>query len=370
MPTLSGRIAAADGSLRPGKISFRERIESIETAGAAGGDFILPGLIDLQVNGSRGIDVMRASAGELARISDALGKEGTTAWVPTAVTSPLAAIERVDSAVGEAQSADDERKSSAILGMHLEGPFISPRRLGAHPRLNLEPRGESLDRVIALKSLRIVTIAPELPGALEAIARFRQRGVVVSIGHTDADFDSARRACLAGARMFTHLFNAMRPLSHRDPGVVAAALTSDDAFVAVIPDGVHVHPEVLRVIYKARGANGMILTTDKLSLAGMNPSAVRRLGSVEIRIEGGAARLADGTLAGSVISMLDGARLMVERVGVPPGEAALMASTNPARALGLGDRGALETGRRADMIVLGPALELKSVFVAGRELRL
>lgn len=170
--------------------------------------------------------------------------------------------------------------------------------------------------------------------------------------------------------MFTHLFNAMRPLSHRDPGVVAAALTSDDAFVAVIPDGVHVHPEVLRVIYKARGANGMILTTDKLSLAGMNPSAVRRLGSVEIRIEGGAARLADGTLAGSVISMLDGARLMVERVGVPPGEAALMASTNPARALGLGDRGALETGRRADMIVLGPALELKSVFVAGRELRL
>src|SRR5262249_55980547 len=161
----------------------------------------------------------------LIEISKHLAREGTTAWLPTAVTSPIDKIEQVHRAIAEAIEiqARDDSAGARILGMHLEGPFISPMRLGAHPPLNLDPRGE------ALEHLKLITLAPELPGALDAIRRLSARGVVVSIGHTNATFEEASAGIAAGARMFTHLFNAMRPLNHRDPGVIAAALTNDVA---------------------------------------------------------------------------------------------------------------------------------------------
>lgn len=366
MPSLSGRIALPDGSDLNGRIDFGARINSIEQTDG-GGDFILPGFIDLQVNGSHGHDVMSASPGALRSISEALAREGTTAWMPTAVTSPLERIERVHAAIRDASEGQVDR-AAAILGMHLEGPFISPLRLGAHPKLNLLPRGEALERVLALDRLKLVTLAPELEGALDATARLSERGIVVSIGHTDATLEQARMGIAAGARMFTHLFNAMRPLNHRDPGVIAAALNSKGALPAIIPDGVHVHPEVVRLVYAARGALGMLLTTDKVSLAGAGAGASMQVGRAQATVVSGAARLPDGTIAGAVISMLDGVKVMVDRVGVGVGEAALMASTNAARLLGLGDRGRLHPGARADMILLGPELKLKAVFVAGHEL--
>lgn len=366
MPTLAGRIALPDGSVLNGSIEFGARIESIAPA-QTGGDFILPGLIDLQVNGSHGHDVMSASPDALESISGKLAREGTTAWLPAVVTAPMERIEAVNAAVCAA--ADECHESSAaILGMHLEGPFISPVRLGAHPRLNLLPRGEALQRVLALKRLKIVTMAPELEGAPDAIRRLAASGTVVSIGHTDATMEQAIAGIAAGARMFTHLFNAMRPLNHRDPGVIAAALNSKAATPAIIPDGVHLHPEVVRLVYAARGPFGMILTTDKVSLAGAGPDSSMPVGRAHAQIVSGAARLPDGTIAGSIISMLDGVRMMVDRVGIPVGEAAVMASTNPARVLGVGDRGRIQPGARADMILLSPELKLKAVFVAGKEL--
>ena len=369
MPTLSGRIALPDGSIVAGRIRFGATIDAIE-ASEGSADYILPGFIDLQVNGSHGLDVMRGSADDLIEISRKLAREGTTAWLPTAVTSPIDHIEKVHRAIAEAITIQqrDDASGARILGMHLEGPFISPMRLGAHPKLNLEPHGEPFERVMALEHLKLITLAAELPGALDAIGRLAARGVVVSIGHTNATFEEASKGIAAGARMFTHLFNAMRPLNHRDPGVIAAALTNEIALPAVIPDGVHLAPEILRLIYMARGARRMILTTDKVSLAATAPNSSMSVGRDRARIEKGAARLSDGTLAGAIISMHAGARLMIDKIGASIGETALMGSATPATLMGSVERGRLQPGARADLLVLNDTFELKAVFLAGREL--
>ncbi|HLX37401.1 MAG TPA: N-acetylglucosamine-6-phosphate deacetylase, partial [Candidatus Binataceae bacterium] len=330
------------------------------------------GFVDLQVNGSHGIDVMSTSADGILQISDQLAREGTSAWLPTAVTSPIEQIEKAHRAIGEAiarQQYDPATgaRVARILGMHLEGPFISPMRLGAHPKLHLEPRGEAFERVMALEHLKLVTLAPELPGALDAIKRLTSRGVVVSIGHTNATFEEASAGIAAGARMFTHLFNAMRPLNHRDPGVVAAALTGELAMPAVIPDGVHLTPEILRLIYMTRTSRRMFMTTDKVSLAGTSTGIAMPVGREQARIVDGAARLPDGTLAGATISMLEGARVM-QKIGAGIGDLAMMAARNPADLLGETQRGRLQPGAVSDIIVLDETLRLKAVFLAGREL--
>ena len=333
---LSGVIARPDGSLIRGRVTFTDRITALEPASNGGNDYILPGFVDLQVNGSHGIDVMNASPDEIATLSRHLAREGATAWMPTAVTAPIEKIAQVHESIANAyensrQSAASD--SAAILGMHLEGPFISPLRLGAHPTLNLEPRGDAFERVLALRALRLITLAPELPGAIEAIRRLAARDVVVSIGHTNATLDEANAGIAAGARMFTHLFNAMRPLNHRDPGVIAAALAPSPAFAAIIPDAVHVHPAMLRLAVAARGKDGIILVTDKVALA-QTSGVEKNVGRARASIRDGAARLADGTLAGSIISMLDGVRVMIEQAGVSLGDAAVMAATNPAKLRG------------------------------------
>jgi len=371
MKRLRGLIARADGSTVAGVVGFGKTIESVEAGvGVDAIDYIVPGFIDLQVNGRGGIDVMNATASALCELSTELAREGTTAWLPTAITSPLERIEAVAANISEAtaeaiaKAADTQHIASAILGMHLEGPFISAARLGAHPAHNLEPRGAALERVAALPGLRMITLAPELNGALEAVADLSARGVTVSLGHTDASLEQAQAAVAAGARMFTHTFNAMAPLDHRNPTAAAAAMLPSRAWAAVIADGVHVHPAILRLLYLGRGAGGICLTTDRVAIGAADGASP--LGSATVA--GGAARMPDGRLAGSVISMLDAVRIMVEQAGASVGEAALMAATNPARVLGLGERGRIEAGAIADLLVLGPRLELKAVFVDGCEL--
>jgi N-acetylglucosamine-6-phosphate deacetylase len=364
MRQISGLIARPDGSVLEGRISFAGLIERVEPLTTASRDYLLPGLIDLQVNGTHGMDVMAASPDDLTDMSRYLAREGVTAYLPTAITSSIESYARIDRAVGECRKRNaDAADLATIAGLHLEGPFISAQRLGAHPRLMLAPAEENLERVLTLEQLRLLTIAPELPGAVDAIRRAGQRGVAVSIGHTDATLAQAQAAVGAGARMFTHVFNAMRPLHHRDPGVVIAALTPSTAFAAVIADGVHVHPQVLALVYRARGAGGMILTSDKV---GASPSD-----GVEFNPAGNgrrAAQAANGRLAGGLVPLLDGVKLMVSEAGVSVGEAALMAATNPAGVLEMRERGRLDTGCRADLLVLDPQLNLKAVFIAGCEL--
>ena len=364
MRELSGLIARPDGSVVEGRIAFSRLIDRVELLATASRDYLLPGLIDLQVNGTHGMDVMAASADDLTDMSRYLAREGVTTYLPTAITSSLETLARIDRTVAECRKVNQDPSDIAtIAGLHLEGPFISAQRLGVHPRLMLEPAGEALERVLALEQLRLLTLAPELPGAIAAIHRARERGVAVSIGHTDATLAQAQAAVGAGACMFTHVFNAMRPLHHRDPGVVTAALTPSPAFAAVIADGVHVHPQVLGLIYRARGAGGLILTSDKVAANPMQGAAPNFVSNGKR-----AAQAADGRLAGSLVPMLDGVRLMMAQAGASAGEAALMASANPARVLEMRDRGRLEAGCRADLLVLDGDMNLKAVFIAGCEL--
>ncbi len=366
-----------------GELTFDDRIVRLKKRQHGIDDFILPGFIDLQVNGGCGIDVMSATAGDLLELAHCLAHEGTTGWLPTVITSPLETIERVDAVIAEAiaaQAATDRAvhrggsnlPSATILGMHLEGPFISPARRGVHPPMNLLPQGDALDRVSRLKTLKLITLAPELDGAIQAIRALTARGVVVSIGHTDATYDQTLAAIDAGARMFTHLFNAMPPLHHRTPGVVGAALSLSTARAAVIPDGVHLHPALLNT-----PNFNPVVTTDRVALASTDGSPMPLFGGLvsEARTAEGAARLPDGSLAGSVITMLDGLHLTAQRLvangwslnGVLS-EYGEMSAFGPSAILGLTDRGRIEPGWRADLIVLDRDLNLKAVFVGGREL--
>jgi N-acetylglucosamine-6-phosphate deacetylase len=360
MKRLRGLIAHPDGTVQSGAVSFEETIESVEAdSHGHSSDYIVPGFIDLQVNGAGKVGVMSAAPEALMDLSESLAREGTTAWLPTAITAPLEKIEGVAANIAESMSSP-ACAGSSILGMHLEGPFISAMRLGAHPQNHLKPQGTALERVCALPALRMITLAPELEGALNAITLLSRREVAVSIGHTEASLEQARAAVDAGARMFTHAFNAMAPLHHRRPGAAAAAMLPSGAVAAVIADGVHVHPAMLRLIFLTRGARGICLTTDRVAT---------RLPSESIApVSGGAARMPDGRLAGSIISMLEAMRIMVTHAEATVGEGALMAATNPARVLKLARRGIIKPGAVADILVLGPELELKAVFLGGREL--
>lgn len=363
-------------------IAFGERIHTIEP-GPLTADSVLPGFIDLQINGGYGIDVMSASAEDLLRLSEHLAREGVVAWLPTVITSPLEKVERCEAIIAEAkavqremdraeQSGSQQPVTAAILGMHLEGPFISPQRLGAHPPLTLTPQADALERVLALKTLKLITLAPELDGAIAAIRRLVARGIAVSLGHSNATYAEAMAGVAAGATMFTHVFNAMRPLHHREPGIVGAALTPTTAHAAIIPDGIHLHPATCGVVYRARGAENVVITTDRVSVSQTRGSATL-FGDARhhFSVSDGAARLTDGTLAGSIITMLDGMRFMLCNPVFGPGCSqfayAQMASTSPAAILGLPDRGLIVRDARADFILLDHALELKAAFIGGRE---
>jgi N-acetylglucosamine-6-phosphate deacetylase len=256
-----------------------------------------------------------------------------------------------------------------LAGIHLEGPWLSPRRSGAHqPGALTHPTPGAVEELLTAGggAVRMVTLAPELPGGLDAVGRLADAGVVVAIGHTDATYDEARAAIDAGARLGTHLFNAMRPLHHRDPGPVGALLDAP-VEVELIADGVHLHPAVLRTVFAAKPGR-CILVTDAMAAAG-GPDGDYRLGPMAIEVRDGVARLAngsgDGAIAGSTLTMDAAVRFAVGTAGLPLLDVVHAASTAPAAAWGLADVGAIEPGRRADLVVLDDRLEVVRVMRAG-----
>jgi N-acetylglucosamine-6-phosphate deacetylase len=375
------QLFGIDPSGVAGLYTFGPRIQSFEPCQWTPAEYVVPGFIDLQINGAFGVDVASASAADLREISRRLVAEGTTAWLPTLITAPLDQIERVDRVISEAITAQNEARrtahatgtcfaESAILGMHLEGPFISPHRLGVHPPLNLLPQGAALQQVMRLNTLRLITMAPELDGAPDAIRTLIEKGIAVSIGHTDASYEQAMAAVGAGARMFTHVFNAMPPVHHRAPGAVGAALSASRAMAALIADGVHVHPAMLQIVWRARGPGGTIFTSDRVSLAGSASGKSALLGgSTKATVLGGAARLADGTLAGSIVTMLDTVRTMRQYTDIDARGIMNAGSYNAAWVLGQPDRGNLLPGSHADLLLLDRQLGLKAVFIGGQEIK-
>lgn len=252
-----------------------------------------------------------------------------------------------------------------MLGAHIEGPFLSPRRKGAHDPANLRPVDLGLVRdLLGTGLVRIMTLAPELPRAERAAGLLREGGAVASVGHTDATYEEVLRGIDAGFTKATHLYNAMSPLTHRAPGAVGAVLADDRVRAGIIADGVHVHEGALRVAYRQKGPGGLALVTDAMEAAGMPPGEYELSGR-KVRLEDGAVRLPDGTLAGSALTMDVAVRNAVEMLRIPLHDAVRMATETPAEVLGMRDKGRVSPGADADLVVLGPGGTVETTIVGG-----
>jgi N-acetylglucosamine-6-phosphate deacetylase len=357
---LGVEAALVDGRLVRGDVELADgRIAGYGLASPNGRGIAVPGFVDLQVNGFSGVDFFEADADGYRRAGDALLETGVTAYLPTFVTASeeqlLAALREVPA------SADGPR----ILGVHLEGPFLSPLRLGIHPAAaRRDPDVELLERLLAAGPVRLMTLAPELPGAGALVETLLRHEIAVSCGHSDATAQEANAAFDAGVRTVTHLFNAMRPFRHRDPGIAGAALARDDVVVQVILDGVHLAPETAGVVWRA--AEGRIaLVTDAIAGACLTDGAYR-LAGLEIDIRDGVARGPSGALAGSTLTMIEAVRNLHE-LGASLAQAVSAATEVPARVLRLPAVGRLAVGLPADVVVLTDELEIDRVLVDGRE---
>jgi N-acetylglucosamine-6-phosphate deacetylase len=351
--------ALVDGTLIHGDVEILGgRIAAVGLGSPNGRGIAVPGFVDLQVNGFGGVDFLTADRDGYRQAGEALLETGVTAYLPTFITSPedqlLAALREVPS------GADGPR----ILGAHLEGPFISALRLGIHPaaaRRNPDP--ELLERLLDAGPVRLVTLAPELPRAHVLIERLLRREIAVSCGHSDATAEDANAAFDLGVRSVTHLFNAMRPFHHRDPGIVGAALARPDVIVQLILDWVHVAPETAAMVWQAAPGR-LALVTDAVSGAGLDEGTYR-LGDQDVEIRDGIARGTSGALAGSALTMIEAIRNL-HALGVPFEDAVGAATEVPARVLRLPTTGRLGVGLPADVVVLSDELEVERVLVEGR----
>jgi N-acetylglucosamine-6-phosphate deacetylase len=338
---------------------------------------LAPGFVDIHMHGGAGIDVMLAELAELPRLNRFLTTHGVTGYFPTTVAAPLeqtyAALGRIADAIEAAQNFhthDGATVQALPLGIHLEGPFLSHKRRGVHPPENLvQPTLEIFDRLwqAARGHVRMMTIAPELPGAIEVIAEAARRGVCVSIGHSDANLETAQAAVKAGARHATHTFNAMRPLDHREPGILGEVLTSEQVTADIIVDGIHVAPEVVKLFLRAKGIERAVLITDATAAAGM-PDGTYQLGPIQVEVKNGRCTVAGEAgdkLAGSVLTMDKAVRNVKQFGGWSLQDSIRAATLNPTAAAGLAHHGRITTGAEANLVVLSPEGEIRKTIVRG-----
>ena len=346
-----GRIAAVNGT----------PIDA-SRAGEGGRPILLPGFIDTHVHGGGGRDTMEGGDA-IATIARRHARHGTTGLLATTMTAPIAEIEAALKALGPV-CRERARQSARVLGVHLEGPYISPGRLGAQPAHAIPATLAEVQRLNEFAPIKVLTIAPEMPGHLALIGPLRDAGIRVQIGHSAGSYDDGVAALNAGAAGFTHLFNAMTGLHHREPGMVGAALAHGE-HAELIPDLLHVHPGAIRAALRC--IPGLFCVTDSTAAAGM-PDGEYRLGEHTVQKCLGGVRLADGTLAGSALTMDQALRNLVQVVGLTLPEASRRVSTAAAEYLGLPDRGRLAVGAWADVVVMDAALSLQRVFVEGEEI--
>ncbi|MGO9438227.1 MAG: N-acetylglucosamine-6-phosphate deacetylase [Terracidiphilus sp.] len=335
---------------------------------------LAPGFVDIHMHGGAGLDLMRASAGDLPRLNKFLTTHGVTGYFPTTVAAPLdqtcAALEGLADAIEGSQdfrSSNGDAVQARPLGIHLEGPFLSHKRRGVHPPENLlEPTLEIFERLwqAARGHVRMMTIAPELLGAMEVITEAARRKVCVSIGHSDALIDAARDAVKAGATHATHTFNAMRPLDHREPGILGEVLTSDQLTADIIVDGIHLAPEIVKLFLQAKGIERAVLITDAMAATGM-PDGTYQLGPIQVEVKDGRCT-SNGTLAGSVLTMDRAVRNVMRFSTWSLRDAVRAATLNPAGATGLSQHGRLMPGAEANLVVLSPDGDVKRTIVRGR----
>jgi N-acetylglucosamine-6-phosphate deacetylase len=375
----AGHVVTPEAVLSPGWIRLAgSRIDAVgpgEPTAEPGlpvtslrGRWVLPGFVDMHVHGGGGTSFTEGTAEDARRAAEFHRRNGTTTMLASLVTAPLADLE------ARAAMLAGLAAEGVIAGLHLEGPFLAAARCGAQdPRHMIAPDAAAFDRLLARAAgwLRVITLAPELPGATDLITAAAQAGVIAAVGHTDATADVTSAAVDAGARHATHLFNGMRPLHHREPGPVGALLDRDEVSCEVIADGVHLHDTAIRLVARAAGPGRLVLITDAMAAAGM-PDGRYRLGSMWVDVAGGEARLSSGAgprvsgaIAGSTATMASVVRHAVA-AGLPVTDVAAAASTNPARVLGLAGRtGALCPGLDADLVVCDEAFGLRAVMRRG-----
>jgi N-acetylglucosamine-6-phosphate deacetylase len=346
-----GRIAAVSGT----------PIDA-SRAGEGGHAILLPGFIDTHVHGGGGRDTMEGGDA-ITAIARRHARHGTTALLATTMTAPVADIEAAMRALGPV-CRQRGAQSARVLGVHLEGPYISPALMGAQPAHAIPATLAEVQRLHELAPIKVLTLAPEMEGHLALIGPLRDAGIRVQIGHSNGSYDDGVAALRAGAAGFTHLFNAMTALHHREPGMVGAALAHGE-HAELIPDLLHVHPGAIRAALRC--IPGLFCVTDSTAAAGM-PDGEYRLGEHTVQKCLGGVRLADGTLAGSALTMDQALRNLVQTLGLALPDAARRVSTAAAEYLGLTDRGRLAPGAWADVVVMDAALNLRRVFVEGEEI--
>jgi N-acetylglucosamine-6-phosphate deacetylase len=374
---LKGNLVTPLG-ISHGTLSFSSLIETISPSAKAKDDiYILPGFIDTHVHGGGGGDTMDGPDGVL-KLANFHMQHGTTTLYPTTMTNPwqniLKALHGVRQVMGLEDTLFPNSQLPAIPGVHLEGPFISPKRLGAQPPFTLESTKDLLEELLGDELagpdiIRLVTLAPEMPGALAAATCFVKAKVRVSIGHSAATYEQARALMQAvqtmhGTLGFTHLYNAMTGLAGREPGVVGAALADKNSFAELILDTHHVHPASFLAALQAK-PNHLFLITDCIRAGGL-PDGPTELGGQAVMVKEGKATLQDGTLAGSVLT-LDVALRNALNAGLNLEAVSQLLSKTPARYMGLEDRGTLELGKRADLVILDKDMKVQGVYVAGKK---
>jgi N-acetylglucosamine-6-phosphate deacetylase len=346
---------------------------------------LFPGFIDVHIHGATGVDAMVASASDLCRVAEFLARNGVTAWLPTLVPAAddqyAQAIRAIELAVTQTSGCDehdhgDHRIKSGplarVLGVHYEGPFVNSRQCGALHReyfrtFKTPTDLDALPKIDSEHAVHMMTVAPEIEGGVELIRELQQRGWITSIGHTRATVEVLEQALEAGAHHMTHFMNAMPPLHHRAPGPVGWGLTQDEVTCDVIADGVHLDPSILKLIIRSKGPEQISLISDAIAATGLGDGEYRVWGE-RIQVENGRTQNDRGSIAGSVITMLDAVRMMLS-LGVSEPEVARMASLNPARLLGISeDCGSIEEGKRADLVALDRDGNVRLTTIGGTSL--
>lgn len=366
---INGRILTPGGA-REGALLFDEKIRGVtDHVGDAQiidarGLYVLPGLVDMHIHGYLGEDASDGKAEGILKMAEGIVKNGVTSWLPTTMTVSMDDLETAFDAVSGLMKPGANPKGASILGVNAEGPFISPGHKGAQAGEHIRP----LDAAFLRRHsdiIRVFTVAPEMPGNLSGIREIAaEGGMLVSLGHTGATYDEAIAAIDAGAGHATHLFNAMTPLKHRDPGVVGAALLHDGVSVELIADCFHVHPDLFSMVARLKGEK-LVLITDCTRAGGLADGEYS-LGGQPIFVKGVECRLKDGTIAGSVLKLNQAVANVRRHTGLPMETVVSMASLNPARAIGVSDRkGSLETGKDADIVLADGDLTVHRTIIAG-----
>ncbi|TCZ75327.1 N-acetylglucosamine-6-phosphate deacetylase [Paenibacillus albiflavus] len=337
----------------------------------AQGSWVLPGFIDVHVHGGYGADFMDASKESLDTITRFHSSMGTTSIVATSMTAPREALDDVVESIAAYRS--NPMPYAQVVGLHLEGPFLNPSKIGAqNPDYVVLPQIDWIqtwyDKYPGL--IKTIALAPEREGALAMIEWCRDHGIVTAAAHTEATYADMQAAAKHGLSHSVHMYNAMKPLHHREPGTVGSILTMDEVSAEIIADGVHVHPTCIKLLAAMKTQENLLLITDAMSAAGLD-DGLYQLGGQDVLVKGGVARLKDGeTLAGSTLTMIRGFQFLVEEVGLSVEQVSKLASGNPAKLLGLSDTiGSIAAGKHADLLLVTPSFELERVYVQGRQIQ-